>query len=56
LQQKIGMNNYEENVNNQILKVLHIILFFVFIFSVIVLVYMNMKYGDKVKLFGSKQS
>ena len=56
LQQKIGMNNYEETINDQILRVLHTILFFVFIFSVIVLVYMNMKYGDKVKLFGSKQS
>jgi hypothetical protein len=56
LQQKIGMNNYEETINDQILRVLHTILFFVFIFSVIVLVYMNMKYGDKIKLFGSKQS
>lgn len=51
-QQRVQMNDYENKINDQILNVIYVILFFVFVFSLILIIYLNQKYAGKVKLFG----
>lgn len=53
--QAISMNNYENNINDKILKALIIITIFIFIIFIIVMVYFNNKTAGKIKLFKAKQ-
>ena len=50
--QAINMNNYETNINNNILMALGIALIIVIIIFVAVMVYFNNISGGKIKLFG----
>ena len=49
--QSITMNNYETNINNQILNILGYVIIFMIILFICVLVYFNQKTGGKIKLF-----
>jgi hypothetical protein len=51
MQQKVKMSDYEESINNNILKVIYYILFFTIVISLIIIIYLNQKYPT-VKLFG----
>ena len=51
MQQKVKMSDYEESINNNILKIIYYILFFIIVISLIVIIYLNQKYPT-VKLFG----
>ena len=50
--QAISLNNYETNVNNQILFYLSTALFFIFVIFIVILVYFNNVSAGKIKLFG----
>lgn len=48
------MNNYENNINDKILKALIVITIFMFIMFIIVMIYFNNKTAGKIKLFKAK--
>ena len=50
--QAISMNNYETNINNNLLIALYIVLAIVFLIFIAVLVYYNNLTGGKIKLIG----
>jgi hypothetical protein len=50
--QAISMNAYETNINNKILIITGVILFFIFLILIAVLVYFNNKTAGKIKLMG----
>ena len=50
--QAISMNNYETNINNNILIALSLILFFIFVIFICVIVFYNNKTAGQIKLFG----
>jgi len=52
--QAISMNNYENNINDKILKALIVITIFMFIMFIIVMVYFNNKTAGKIKLLKGK--
>ena len=51
MQQRVKMSEYEDTVNDKILRVIRYILFFVFIIGLIIIIYLNQKYST-IKLIG----